>query len=238
MIRHVEVPPAGYVRLRGVMHYFDHDGHELAVVNAARASYEKEVTVLGKRDIGLINFLVRRNEDSPFRHSVLAFGVRAPLMVARQWFKYAVGSSHLVEADATPWNETSRRYVSSEPEFYCPYAFLSAPDDSKQGSGEPLPDELSDDLANRLRLHQAKGKQLYEQALTDGVAPEQARLFLPAYGLYVTWVWTASLLAVLHFLDQRLEEKAQSEMRTYAHAVAMLTKPLFPHSYGLIEARS
>jgi thymidylate synthase (FAD) len=36
---------------------------------------------------------------------------------------------------------------------------------------------------------------MYQEALRDGVAPEQARLLLPAYSMYVRWRWTASLNA-------------------------------------------
>jgi thymidylate synthase (FAD) len=78
------------------------------------------------------------------------------------------------------------------------------------------------------------GKRLYDKALEAGVAPEQARLFLPAYGMYVRWRWTVSLHGILNFLEQRLEHDAQSEIRDYALAVKELTKDTFPYTYEVV----
>lgn len=64
--------------------------------------------------------------------------------------------------------------------------------------------------------------------MEDGIAPEQARLFLPAYGLYVRFVWTTSLQSALHFLDLRLDNEAQYEIREYASAVHTIVENQFP----------
>lgn len=73
-----------------------------------------------------------------------------------------------------------------------------------------------------------RGYELYEQAMADGMAPEQARLFLPAYGLYVRWRWTASLNAILNFLALRLGHGAQQEIVLYANAVKTIVDEHFP----------
>ena len=78
------------------------------------------------------------------------------------------------------------------------------------------------------------GKKLYDKALEAGVAPEQARLFLPAYGMYVRWRWTVSLHGMLTFLTQRLENDAQKEIQDYAKAVKELTKESFPETYKIV----
>ena len=72
-----------------------------------------------------------------------------------------------------------------------------------------------------------EGTKLYNKALEQGIAPEQARLFLPAYGMYVRWRWTVSLHGVLTFLDQRLPGDAQKEIQDYANAMYSLIKPKF-----------
>ena len=66
--------------------------------------------------------------------------------------------------------------------------------------------------------------------LEQGIAPEQARLFLPAYGMYVTYRWSCSLQSVALFLNQRLGEESQVEIQEYAKAVFNLTKEKFPVS--------
>ena len=80
---------------RGYVHTVNTMGSDLDVVNAARASFDKEVTQLDSRDQKLIGFLVHHKHDSVLRHCAMTFEVYAPLMIARQWYKHAVASSHL-----------------------------------------------------------------------------------------------------------------------------------------------
>jgi thymidylate synthase (FAD) len=130
------------------------------------------------------------------------------------------------------WNESSRRYITEEPVFYIPQAneWRSAPENSKQGSGEPISEGKGFGLTQGLEHYIKQGETFYEEALKWGVAPEQARLFLPSYGMYVRWYWTASLYGVAHFLNQRLEHDAQKEIQEYAKAVHELTQEKFPVS--------
>jgi Predicted alternative thymidylate synthase len=122
--------------------------------------------------------------------------------------------------------------ITEEPVFYVPAAdeWRSRLENSKQGSGDPVPAESGESFTKELTEYAEQGIALYEKALASGVCAEQARLFLPAYGMYVRWYWTASLQAVSHFLAQRLEHDAQKEIREYAKAVYELIKPLFPVS--------
>lgn len=218
----INVLDKGYVRLTNVM------GSDLSVVNSARVSYDKESTELTEKDIRLIRFLAREGHTSPFRHATIQFEVYAPLMVARQHWKYIVGSDHTMDA----WNESSRRYVTEEPTFYIPKAdeWRSAPENSKQGSGDTLPERHGEIATQDLLDYVAFGERLYERAMNSGVCAEQARLFLPAYGMYVRYYWTASLQSVAHFLNQRLAHDSQVEIQEYAKAVYALAKPKFPVS--------
>ncbi|QKN88238.1 thymidylate synthase [Bacillus phage Novomoskovsk] len=218
--RHIKVLDKGYVR------YKDHMGSDLTVANAARVSYHKESLELTEADVRLIRFLAREGHTSPFRHASLQLEMYAPLMVARQHWKYVVGSDHTMDA----WNEGSRRYVNDDVEFYLPLAdeWRSAPENSKQGSGEPLPEEDGLTLTEALYDHQMESLELYERALESGVCTEQARLFLPAYGLYVRYWWTGSLQSICHFLSQRLEHDSQVEIQEYAKAVLIIAQELFP----------
>jgi len=249
----IDVLDKGYVR------YVKHMGTDLDPVNSAKVSFAKESTEFGDREARLLAFLQREEHSSVFRHSALTFEIHAPLFVARQWWKYAVASTHL--EDQNGWNESSRRYVTEIPEFYVPAAneWRSAPDNRKQGSGAPLKSlddiewgawryndytlDIRDDFAeeygnfwtDELTELVRTSIQLYDAAMGNGVCAEQARLFLPAYGLYVRWRWTASLGAVMHFLHQRLEHDAQKEIQDYAVAVYDLTADIFPVCMGTIR---
>lgn len=216
----------GYVKLHDVM------GSDLTVVNAARVSYNRKKEVLDEKDRRLIQFLAENGHTSPFRHATLQFEVYAPLMVARQWWKYVVGADHIMDG----WNESSRRYITEECEFYVPNTseWRSAPENKKQGSGDVLGIELGFEITNALHQHVTESTALYEWAMSMGVCAEQARLFLPAYGMYVRWYWTASLQSVAHLLQQRLNHDAQKEFQDYAKAVYELAKPHFPFSLEVL----
>ncbi|MGG2091364.1 FAD-dependent thymidylate synthase [Bacillus sp. S13(2024)] len=222
----INVLDKGYVRL------VDSMGSDLTVVNSARVSYSKESKELTEGDIKLIKFLAREGHTSPFRHAVLQFESYAPLMVARQWWKYVIGSSHQEGTGDSleAWNESSRRYITEEPEFYVvqPDEWRSAPENSKQGSGAIVNDTLGGLATVELTRMYEQGLKRYEWAMEQGICAEQARLFLPAYGLYVRWYWTASLQSVAHFLNQRLEHDAQKEIQEYAKAILQLAKDVFP----------
>lgn len=221
-----EVLDKGYVRK------VDSLGDDLTVVNAARVSYAKESNEYSEKDDKLLRFLLKEKHYSPLRHCAITIEVYAPLIIARQWWKYAVGSAHT--DDQLGWNESSRRYVTEDEEFYVPPAesWRTKPDNSKQGSGEPLPLEHGTKWTERLEHHYINAHLLYQIALQEGIAPEQARLFLPAYGLYVRWRWTASLQSLLHFLEERLESHAQYEIRQYAQAVETIVKDTYPRTYA------
>ena len=222
----INVLDKGYVKLADKM------GSDLSIVNAARVSYDKESQEFSERDKKLLDFLIREEHTSPFRHATMTFEIYAPLFVARQWWKYAVASSNI--DDQNGWNESSRRYITENEEFYipAPNAWRSKPDNSKQGSGAPIDIMKGKELSDLLEYYVETGTFAYNKALEMNVAPEIARLFLPAYAMYVRWRWTASLQAVVNFLQQRLPNDAQFEIREYAVAVKDIVKKSYPHTYS------
>lgn len=220
----VHVLDKGYVR------HLDTLGSDLTVVNSARVSFDKSVPSLGRRDLSLIDYLVRNKHDAVFRHCTLSFEIYAPLFVARQWWKHHVGATAV--DDQNGWNESSRRYVTEEPEFYIPAAWRAAADNKKQGSGDEVHVDISNKYSDTLQYFADTGMNMYVQAMNDGIAPEQARLFLPAYGMYIRWRWTASLNAVLNFLSLRLDEHAQWEIQQYAQALESFIINDFPNTYA------
>src|SRR5690625_3850726 len=178
-MKKIDTLDKGYVRLVDVM------GDDRTVANAARVSFDRRTEKLDEKDERLIRFLAREGHDSPFRHASLQFEVYAPLMIARQWYKYIVGSDHTMDA----WNESSRRYVTENNEFYVPQAdeWRSYPDNVKQGSGDPIEAKYGGLFTKELTDLIRRGEELYKYAMDVGIAPEQARLFLPANGMYVRW---------------------------------------------------
>lgn len=219
----IKVLDHGYVSL------VDSMSSDLSVVNAARVSFNKEHETITEGDEKLIKYLLEHKHTSPFRHAFVTLEINAPLFVARQWWKHIVGSDHTMDG----WNEVSRRYVDEEPVYYIPEKWRLQAKDKKQGSSGTLKEDIA--LANDFLLKNSYevGTLRYKSALKDGVAVEQARLFLPAYGMYTSWRWSASLQSVLHFLELRKGEEAQWEIQQYAEAVSTLVEPLFPLTFRI-----
>jgi thymidylate synthase (FAD) len=227
----IDVLDHGYVRLVNSM------GTEVDIANAARVSYDKEVYAIKDSDRRLIQFLISHRHDSTLRHNVMSFEVYAPLMVARQWWKHHVGSTHVEEQNG--WNESSRRYITEEPVFYIPTfdEWREKAANNKQGSGAPVGKDTGVMATKLMQAHAQKSLDLYDEAMERGISPEQARMFLPAYSMYVRWRWTASLNAILSFLELRQGETAQDEITQYANAVATFVEGQYPITMEAWNAR-
>lgn len=111
----------------------DSMGNDITTVNAARVSFGKKSSWLlgeeGKltdQDSKLIRYLASHKHFSPFGHCFATFHIKAPIFVARQ----------LVKHEYLRMNEISRRYVTSEPEFYVPEVWRKMAENVKQGSSK------------------------------------------------------------------------------------------------------
>lgn len=225
--------PKGYIKVldKGYVGLIDKLGTDNTPVRAARTSFAKSPdNYLEEQNFKLVKYLANNKEYSCFRHQALTFEVKMPLMIARQWWKYVVASNFT--EDQLGWNENSRRYITDDNEYYIPNKFewRTAPENKKQGSAQPLPESAGEDWTDVLSKFYDHAEDLYEDAMNKGIAPELARLFLPAYGLYVTCVWTTSLNALFHVLEERLDSHAQHEIQLYAQALKKVAEDTFPVS--------
>ena len=211
--------------------YIDHMGSDLSVVNAARVSFGKKSEYkkltkcydtgeviskeLALRDVKLIRYLATHKHISPFGHCFASFHVKAPIFVARQ----------LVKHKFLRWNEISRRYVDDEPEFYVPDVWRGRSTDKKQGSeGSYSPDfHILDDAMGRV-------KDLYDQMIYTGCAPEQARMVLPQSTM-TEFYWSGSLDAFASMCVLRLKDDTQYETRLVAQQIDEVMSGLFPVSW-------
>jgi len=192
--------------------YINHMGDDLSVVNAARVSFGKHKDLMDNSDAKLIHYLAKHNHKSPFNHAFATFHVKAPIFVARQLQKH----------EYMPWNEVSRRYVDSEPEFYEPVVWRGRSEDKKQGSYGIV--DLKTKPTHQYAL------QTYHNLLADGVAPEQARMVLPQ-SMYTEWYWSGSLYAFAKMCSLRLKEDTQLETQVIAKQISLEMETLFPVSW-------
>jgi len=221
--------------------YIDHMGSDLSVVNAARVSFGKKgewefecdcvtdsscmeigcdcgnphiARQLSERDTKLIKYLAKHKHMSPFGHAFASFHVKAPIFVARQ----------LVKHKFLRWNEISRRYVDDEPEFYEPDVWRGRADDKKQGSAgavESVP-------VGALKV-QGYCLAAYQDLLSGGICPEQARMVLPQSTM-TEWYWSGSLDAFMDMCNLRCKLDTQYETRLVAEYILSEMINLFPVS--------
>jgi len=192
----------------------DYMGTDLSVVNAARVSFGKETEEFNTSDANLIKFLAKHRHMSPFGHCFATFHVKAPIFVARQ----------LVKHKFLRWNEISRRYVDSKPEFYEPDEWRGKSEDKKQGSDGVVSVYMDQDMQWHRQLV------AYENLINNGVCPEQARMVLPQ-SMMTEWYWSGSLDAFADMCNLRCSGDTQLETRLVANQICDSMKELFPVSW-------
>ena len=199
-------------------------GTDLTVVNAARVSFNKESTVFSEQDEKLLNYLAKHNHWSPFAHAQAQFHFKAPIFVARQLVKHQVG---LV------WNEVSRRYVDSPPEFYFPDGWRKKADNKKQGSLDEVVDS-NDKIIDGVSELTESYKCAYLSLLGLGVCPEQARMILPL-NTYTEWYWTGSLYAWARVFKLRTDLHAQKECQDIIKQIDIPLMGAFPKAWAALK---
>jgi thymidylate synthase (FAD) len=210
----------------GFVELLDVFGDDITVVNAARVSFAKEVTVIKEGDKKLIKYLARHNHISPFFHPQVRMRIKMPIFVAREWFRHTVGFSR---------NEVSRRYVDSVPEVWVPGVDdLRERDKNKKQGSKMTAIDSANDIREDISHFMDTSIQLYNYLLKANVAPEIARCVLPQ-SMYTEFIETASLAAYARLVALRLDPGAQIEIRRYAEAVCALMVDAFPVSWAALE---
>lgn len=218
--KRVAVLDKGWVELQDLM------GDDLAIVNAARVSFLGE-SKGDEKDKKLLFYLLQHRHTSPFEQVEFKFRVRAPVVTWWQWVRHRTWQM----------NAQSGRYVAfEENDFYVPDVWRKQSPSNKQASlGELTPEEGAP-LTAALLAHYEHGYQLYQRALNAGVAREQARIFLPGFSVYYTWVAKVDAHNLMHFLSLRMAEDAQYEIRVYAQTIyEHFFKPALPWTAEAFE---
>lgn len=229
--------------------YVDHMGSDLTVVNAARVSFDARsdwefaqhptepmeiVASLSSKDAKLVNYLAREEHSGCFEHCTLTVKLDVPIYVARQIMRHRTFA----------YNEVSRRYVDTTPEFYTPDKWRKRADNVKQGSSDEevtkIPslrydDEARHDVRASVAVIRADALNLYESMIHAQVAPELARGELPQ-SMMTSFYMTGNLRNWAHFLKLRREGHAQKEVQIVAEQVYEIAFQLFPESLDALMA--
>ena len=211
----------GFVRLDAAM------ADDLAVVNAARVSFGRRREELDERDEGLVRFLLRNRHGTPFEHAVFRYHVKAPIFVAREWFRHRTSS----------FNERSARYSEMPDEFAVPAAEDVRTQVGKPGSYsfEPVEPERAERAREAIEEVYRTAYRTYQELLAEGVAREVARAVLPV-GLYTEFYWTVNARSLMNFVSLRAAETAQREIRSYAEACERFFGEKMPITHAAFAA--
>lgn len=217
---------------------------DLDTVNAARVSFDKESLweddekyTICEADTKLIKYLASHRHMTPFRHNFIKLRVKAPIFLAAQLKKHQAGLS---------WNEVSRRYVSTPPEFYTPDVWRGKPEGSiKQGSAGEVKlisclrfdEEKRHDVDKAYQGFIDDSLNLYDSMLHSNVAPEMARMVLPQ-SMMTEWIWSGNLLAFAHVYNERIAAGAQQEAQDFAKQLNEAIGHLAPVSWEALTCTS
>jgi len=199
---------------------------DLAVVNAARTSFLGE-SKGDDKDKKLLFYLLKHRHTSPFEMVEFKFRAHAPLVTWWQWVRHRTWNA----------NAQSGRYTEfEENDFYIPDVWRRQAKDNKQASEGEIEKADNQYLTEQLIKHYDASYTLYEDAIKRGVAREQARLFLPGFSVYYTWVMKVDAHNLMHFLRLRMANDAQYEIRVYAQAIyEHFFKPALPWTAEAFE---
>lgn len=202
---------------------------DLAIVNAARVSFMGE-SKGPEADKKLLFYLLRNAHTSPFEMCEFKFRVRAPLVTYWQWVRHR--TFHYQSANA----QSGRYTPFEETDFYVPSVWRRQSKSNKQASEGELDPEVNADLMDKLQAFYEQGYHLYEEALGAGVSKEMARLFLPGFSVYYTWVIKVDALNLMNWVRLRMASDAQYEIRVYAEAIYQhFFKPMLPWTAEAFE---
>ena len=201
--RPLRVLDDGFIRL------LDYMGDDAAVVQAARISYGSG-TKRVHQDRGLIRYLMRHRHTTPFEMCELKLHLRVPMDTWRQYIRHRTANV----------NEYSTRYsvAIDAAQRTPPGEWRLQSTQNRQGSGGTVPGDVGRRLSAEERDLQERARAVYQERIAAGVAREQARKDLPL-STYTEAYWKIDLHNLLHFLDLRMDDHAQAEIRGYATTI-------------------
>ena len=244
--------------------YMSHHGDDLLVVNAARASFDKESwwadaekLTLKEGDAGLIRYLASGYRTSEWdclinqiistvNKDTLTYLLRQYKRRAQHWAPF--GHPHLTMRVTMPIF-LARQFVkhqvggtwSEASRRYISdepsYWFPAAWHTRPEDVKQGSGDTVYDqDGVDSLARGVAEGaNEAYLDLLEEGVAPEEARMILPL-NMMTTVVWTGSLLFWSRVYNQRVDSHAQLAAQWLAREIGDIVAPRYPVSWEALTS--
>ena len=193
----------------GFVRVVDYMGGDESIVQAARVSYGKG-TKQRHEDRGLIRYLMRHYHTTPFEMCEIKLHLRVPMDAWRQWIRHRTANI----------NEYSTRYSVAIDATQATTAdeWRLQATSNRQGSQGFIDTEKGAELTKQEGELHTLSRKIYNERLDLGIAREQARKDLPLC-TYTEAYWKIDLNNLLKFLQLRMDEHAQYEIRCYAETI-------------------
>lgn len=229
----INVLNSGFVRV------IDYMGSDSAIVQAARVSYGKGTKQINQ-DRNLIFYLMKNKHTSPFEMCEIKLHLKMPIFIARQWIRHRTANV----------NEYSARYSILDNDFYVPdiEQIATQSDTNKQGRGSAIDSKWAQEIIDIFKKDNDEVYNTYEMMLNSqdsnnfnpmkpNLSREIARINLPL-SCYTQMYWKIDLHNLLHFIELRISDHAQFEIREYARVLLDIVKKWCPIVYdAFVEYR-
>lgn len=227
---HAEPPRSINVLDHGYVKEIEHYGSDERIIESARMSTDGAFRGWDS-DARLLGYLWRNKHYSPFEFCGLTVEIQCPLFVAREWHRHRTQS----------YNELSARYTELPDLYYIPSVERLAGGGQSRTNRQGSEDRFSADQAGAIRSRiegaTVSARAVYESLLAQGLSRELARVVIPV-NQYTRFRAASNLRNWLGFLQLRLDDSAQCEIREYARAVGSIIKERFPRTYDLFDRES
>ncbi len=190
----------------GFIRVIDYMGSDEAIVQAARVAYGQGTKKL-RQDRELIRYLVRHHHTSPLEMCEMKFHVRVPMDTWRQWIRHRTANVNEYSTRYSIAIDAALRTKSN--------AWRIQSKSNRQGSTGQIDDSMGEKLTQKEEDLHYFAREEYQERIDAGIAREQARKDLPL-STYTEAYWKIDLNNLLHFLQLRMDEHAQYEIRCYA----------------------
>lgn len=201
------------------------DAHDTDPANTARMSFgQMNSGRTEEMDLKLCEYLMKNRHTTPFEMIECWIEMKMPIFVARQFVRHRTATI----------NEISGRYVTLPRQWYIPEVVGGKAANAKQGQEDTLDADKQELFKLHLSDHCERGYNDYLHHMSNGVAPEHARMFL-SLNHYTHWMWKQDLHNIMHFLSLRDHSHAQIESQQYAKAITQMLRKYLPNSMALYD---
>jgi len=201
------------------------DADDIDPANSARMSFgQMDSGRTREMDLKLADYLMKNRHTTPFEMIECWIEMKMPIFVARQFVRHRTATI----------NEISGRYITLPEEWYIPEVVGGKAPNAKQGQDDNLPLDVQGRFKHGLNKQCGRSYIEYTDAISAGVAPEHARMFLHL-NHYTHWLWKQDLHNLMHFLSLRADSHAQIEAQAYAKAIIDLVSEQLPESMELFK---